>query len=236
MKEMIVILCLLAMGFVSCEEIGLEENSNTITYLGFEKDCTKDSVAVSFLFYPEGRVDYPLVLNILGKVPEQDAEYTLSVFKDSSTLDAKNYDLPEKFTFRKGLLTDTAYITLTNSEELSSGNFILWLQVDENDTFKKGPRVHQKIKLLVTDKVTRPVWWPEDDIVEWYYLGLYSDKKYELLLEVTHQADFGEASMTERRILALKLKRYVEEWNAAHPDDILMDEDNDQPMTIPVAG
>lgn len=236
MRETIIILCLMAIGFVACDEVGLEENSNTITYLGFEKDFTTDSIAVSFLFYPDGSVDYPVVLNILGKVLEADAEYTLSVIQDSTTLDAKNYKLPEKFTFRKGLLTDTAYIPLTNSAELSSGNFILWLQVDENDNFKKGPRVHQKIKMLVTDKVTRPAWWPEEDVVEWYYLGLYSDKKYELLLEVTDQADFGEASMAERRILALKLKRYVEEWNAAHPDDILMDEANNQPMTIPVAG
>lgn len=236
MKKFMIIFGLLAIGFVSCKEIGLEENSNTITYLSFTKDFSTDSVSVSFLFYPEDRVEYPLELNILGKVPEQDVEYRLSVIKDSTTLNEKNYDLPETFVFRKGYLTDTAYITLTNSAELKNGNFTLWLQVEENENFQKGPFLHQKLRIIVTDKITRPAWWPEEDVVQWYYLGLYSDKKYELLLEVTDQADFGEASMAERRILALKLKRYVEEWNAAHPDDILMDEENNQPMTIPVAG
>ena len=77
--------------------------------------------------------------------------------------------------------------------------------------------------LIFSDMLARPAWWTpmllengryDQNSVEYVYLGLYSDKKYLLLMEVTGVGDWTDLDDSERRIQALKLKRYLEKMKA----------------------
>lgn len=240
MRNIILYLSFAALLFTACEKIGLQENGNDITYLSFVKDYTQDSAFVSFMLYEKDEITFPVELKINGRVPTEDLEFRFSVVTDSTTLDAACYVLPEKYVYPAGKLTDTVYVQFSNAPELKEQIYRLWLSIDGMGHFEEGPRVNRMLKMIVCDRLNRPEFWkelPEDevDVIGWYYLGEYSDKKYELLLEVNDFVDFGAASWAERRFMALKLKRYIEQYNAEHPNDLLRDE-NGKLITVPIAG
>lgn len=247
MKTSIFILISCMIFLAACEEKGLLENSNDISYIYFSKDATKDSTSISFKFYDTDTIYAKIGVAIAGAVLKQDCEFSLSVDKEMSRLPEGKYIIPEKFTFRAGQFLDTVKIGLVNFPQLADEYIRLVLKVDETEHIKEGPVNNQRAIISVSDKVFQPEWWRVLDggdnfynIAEYFYVGLYSEKKMLMLLE---QVDEGvELDGFNRNMLrkyALKLKKAVEDFNN-DPENIakglvpLMDEENDEPMTIPV--
>ena len=89
-----------------------------------------------------------------------------------------------------------------------------------------------------------PEWWTRNDgdvnnpynIVEEWYLGRYSEKKYLMFLEELKKDGvvFDGKDMIILRKYALRLKNRIKDYNTQHPDEPMSDEYGK--MEIPVAG
>ena len=65
-----------------------------------EKLAVSDSTIISFFFYLEDEIQYPVEVAIAGKLPEKDMEFKVVVDEKKSNLPARLYDLPETFVFQ----------------------------------------------------------------------------------------------------------------------------------------
>ena len=217
----------------SCDERGFKTYDGE-NYLAFAKDFTKDSTIVSFFFHPgETELEVPLEITLAG-VPLTEAKtFTLSVVKDETDIDAENYLLKDNYTFRPGLVQDTIYIHVVNSAALKTKAFNLVLEIQENDDFIPGVSSFRKAKLVISDIAAKPDWWTST--IEKSYLGKYSDKKYQLLIDVTKVSDFSTCTPSEFTAYALQLKYYLQKHIDAGNLPIY-DEDNKENMKVTVIG
>ena len=106
MKKYILVLIALV-SLYSCDERGILENSNDVSYIYFTKNATNDSTSTSFFFYPEGDISVPVAMSLSGKMFDEDCSFKLEVVKEETTLDAANYDISGDFVFHKDRVADT---------------------------------------------------------------------------------------------------------------------------------
>lgn len=232
----------------SCEEKGLMVNSNDIAYLRFGKDMTKDTTTVSFMVYNEGEdAVIPIEVSIRGKVQDADLPFTVSVDKSRTTLPDHLFELPTDCKIRKGLLTDIIYVTLKNDPMLKENIKVLALQVDEEEGIKQGDRSYARALISVTDKLFKPDWWRINDIgsldspsnsVDWYYLGEYSEKKYDMFLDELKKDNvvFDGKDKQVLRKYALRLKNTLKDMNAGKNEEDWVKDENEVIISVPVAG
>lgn len=73
---------------------------------------------------------------------------------------------------------------------------------------------------------SKPLWWDKD--TEKVYLGTYSRKKYEALIQYGGEEalNFGELNSAQKRRCALRLKEAIEKYN--------LTEENGTKMTVPI--
>lgn len=250
MKPIIMMILLVLPFFYSCSEIGLTESTNDIAYISFVRDMTKDTTVVSFKTYTEDVIRIPLQVKLNGRYStDTPVEFTLSANLEKTTLPADKYAFDDKYVFSPGQETDTVYIELTNYPDLQDTTLQLCVQVDESDLVKRGDLDFQNAIVKVSDRLIRPTWWivwdglnywgePWFNIAEEHYLGAYSEKKYLMFLEELAKDDvqFDGSDRMVLRVYALRLKYRVKEYNDAHPGQPMWDEENNEEMTIPVAG
>ena len=231
MKNLLLIA--LTLFLFSCNERGFKMYDGE-NYLAFGKDFTKDSTIVSFFFYPgQSEIEVPLEGTLSGTPLTEAKTFSLAVVKDETDADGSNYLLAENYTFRPGRVRDTVYIHIVNSDLLKTKAFRLVLEIQGNDDFIPGVIPFRKAKLIISNIAAKPDWWTS--VVEKSYLGKYSDKKYQLLIEVTGISDFSECSSSEFTAYALKLKYYLQKHiDAGNPP--IYDEENNQNMTVTVIG
>ncbi len=242
------LICVIALVVISCEEQGLLVNNNEVSYLRFISDMTKDTTTVSFKTYNAGEdAVIPVEVSIRGKIQESDLFFTISVDESRTTLPQHLYMLPNECKIRKGLLTDTLYVTLKNDPILQSENRLLALQINEDGEIKQGDRLYSRALISVTDRLFKPDWWSVNDAgteqnpgnsAEWYYLGEYSQRKYELFLEVLKEDHvvFDGKNKQVLRKYALKLKNKLKEMNAGKEQEYWEKDENGLIITVPVAG
>lgn len=247
MKHCLVsVACLLALS--ACEEKDLLVNSNNTAYLRFANDMTKDTTTVSFKMYNAGEdAVIPIEVSISGKVQDGDLHFTVSADKERTTLDESLYELPSDCVIRHGLLKDTLYVKLKNSDELKTQTKFLALQVDETENVRRGDRSYSRAIIAVTDRLFKPSWWSVNDAgsddnpgnsVDWYYLGEYSEIKYQMFLEELKKDDvvFDGKDKQVLRKYALKLKNTLSNLNAGKDEADWVKDENGQVITVPVAG
>lgn len=233
---------------VSCEEEGLLVNDNTVSYLTFAKDMTKDTTTVSFQMYNEG-VDavVPIEVHISGRLQTEDLPFTVSIDEGRTTLDASLYELPSGCVVRGGMLADTIYVTLKNAPSLRTQTKILALKFDEREGVRTGDRHYARALITVTDRLFKPDWWSVNDAgteadpgnsVDWYYLGEYSETKYKMFLDELKKDNvtFDGSNKQVLRKYALRLKNTLATMNAGKPKEEWVKDENGVTITLPVAG
>lgn len=227
MKSVFYIIVVLFFVLSACSEQGFTEYEGSETYLYFEKNVEEDSTEMSFFFYLEDKVKIPVVMTVSGVPFEEDTDYSLAIDPKGTTAGAENYDIPEKFTFKAGTVTDTAYIYVINSADLKTETRTIKLKVVDNVNYKQGPTVNREARILIMDKASQPSWWEGD--IKKYYLGNYSQLKYELFMKVTHVSDLSGMHLSEVRLFAIEFKEWLEE-------NPTFDKDNNEQMQVPVVG
>lgn len=231
---------------LACSERDLGEFSGDVVYISFVKDASKDSTVFTFQTYPNGEIVAEVPVRIRGHWLTEARTFTVSVNPDSTDLPKTAYELPEVCEFAPGQEMDTIKIKfLNNFEDLKNKTYRLFLRIDESENVKQGEFAFRKAKFYVSDKLEKPIWWSRNDgtvgnpqnIVEQVYLGKYSVKKYKLFLDrlAEDNVSFDGTDMSVMKKYALRLKYWLEDFNANN-ETPMWDEDNNQPMQVPVAG
>lgn len=157
------------------------------------------------------------------------------------------YSLPTDCKIRKGLLKDTIYVVLKNDPTLKTETKRLELTIVESESVKLGNFVNSKAIVTVTDRLFKPRWWSVNDLgdpknpansVESFYLGRYSEKKYQLFLELLKKDNVvfdGSSQMMYK--YALKLKGKLIEMNGTSDESQwTVTDELGEVMRVPVAG
>lgn len=249
MKDNFYLLGILLLLFCNaCDEQNIEEFDNQIAFVQFFDDATKDTTFVTFKSYPDGNAEIPIIIKRFGRWDDEILKYRIGIDTNLSTLPLDMCDLPEDCLFDKYQEFDTLLVNLSYFDLLKDSVFQLVLRVEEDDIVKEGVLPYRRSIIRVTDKLLKPKWWTvlnggyaghyTFNVAEVYYLGKYSEKKYLMFIEELNKdgAVFDGTNLSVLRIYSLRLKYRIEEYNRLHPNDMMYDEENNEYMTIPVAG
>lgn len=190
-----------------------------------EKSAVSDSTIISFFFYLEDDIQYPVEVAIAGKLLEKDIEFKVAVDEEKSNLPARLYDVPETFVFHRNRVKDTICIGLKNDPILLEQQYALTLRIISTGSLAAPGDLHGWRLLKVCDIAERPAWWVENPI-EWFYLGTYSRKKYEKFMEVTGIYDLTGMDLGKVRLLTLQFQHWLDDQNPK-----IIDEDGNEMKT-----
>lgn len=221
---------------IGCEkkDIGLFGNEHYVYFTTEEEgfhasNATTDSTIVSFFFYMKDDIQYPIEVGLTGQSLDQNTKFKIVADKAKSDLPERLYDIPEFFEFTVGKVTDTIYIRLKNDPMLLERQYTLKLDIVDYGELRTHKGVNGRRILKVCDIAAKPSWWVTNPI-EWYYLGEYSRKKYELFMQVTGVSDLGSLGEGKIRLLTLEFQHWLDSQNPK----ILEDDGNE--MTTEVIG
>ncbi len=218
MKKSLILSMALGLAFTACskEEVPIydAEKSNFILFTYPEESYS----IFSFSFHPEveanGSIEIAVPIEIMGMAKDYDREYKVTVVDTMTTAkQGVHFELPEKCIFRAGQYVDTLFVKLYRKADLKTEELKFALRLENSSDFYAGQPEYRTNLFYINDMMSQPEWW--DSSVNNYFLGYYSNKKYELLIRVTGVSDWTGVSDGERKVLALKLKRYLAAEKAA---------------------
>lgn len=212
------------------EEVQLYSGEQYVQFIG----SVQDTIVFSFFFYPgQSEVQVPLPVKLVGFMPDKDLEYTIAVHQEGTTAAAEHFTIPSSFTFRKGLLRDTAYITVKNRPNLATNEVRLAFYIKDGTELQAGQSEYAYRVIKLSDRVSKPVWW--DANMDRFYLGNYSELKFRKFMEVTGVGDLTTYSDPERRVLMLRFKYYLIEMKE-NGTPLLLEDGSDMLASVPLIG
>ncbi|MDR1274130.1 MAG: DUF4843 domain-containing protein [Odoribacteraceae bacterium] len=231
-KEIITLLAAALLGLSSCQEAGIPLYSGE-NYIQVVKNLTVDSTTVAFLLAPGAtELDSFLIVKTTGSGYPGETPYEISIDRQLTTaVEGTHFKLPTTTAFKPGAMRDTLPVTFYRTPDMKTRSFRLVLRVEENEAFKPGQLQYRHKVFVMHDKIARPDWWTAATT----YLGVYSDLKYQTLIDATGVADLTGASPSEMRVRALQLKYWLEEYKATHDGRPLTEENGDE-VTVPING
>ncbi|MEG1738193.1 MAG: DUF4843 domain-containing protein [Odoribacter sp.] len=228
MKPLFYILSLTLLLLAACSEEQITSyNDEHFVYFVTNEEAEEvaDSTNVSFFFYSEDDIRYPLVVGLTGQPFEKDTKFRVEVDKEKTDLPKNLYDLPETFTFAANQVQDTVYVSLKNNAILQNKRYTLKIDIVDYEGIRTHRGKNGQRTLKVSDIAEKPDWWVENPI-EWNYLGIYSRKKYELFLQVTGVGNLKGMDLGKVRILTLEFQHWLDSQNPK-----ILDEDGNEMKT-----
>ena len=214
----------LALAIVGCKpsEIGTFGEERFI-YFNPEKEYEYN---YSFL-YAKGKDEVDLVIPIkyAGRLYNDQKEYKVIAGEGSTAVENTDFRLAEKMSFKGASYEDQLVVTLLKTDAIKDKKLDLILEFVTNENFQARSKIANKYKITFTSMITKPSWWDEE--IDQFYLGEYSDKKFELFVHNIYDGDYGALSSEEKLQFAQSFKA----WLAAHPEDAM---DNGTLITVPV--
>lgn len=221
-----------ALLITSCKREGIQSYSGDqyVQFIGSEQD----TVLMSFFFHPgKSEVQIPFPVRMVGLMPERDLEYTIAVHEEPTTARSEHFTIPSSFSFRKGLMQDTAYITVKNTPDLATHDFILAIYIKDGPDLLAGQSEYAYRVIKLNDRVSKPDWW--DANMDRFYLGTYSELKFRKFMEVTGVGDLTAYSDPERRVYMLQFKYYLIEMKD-NGTPVLLEDGSDMLASVPLIG
>ena len=223
MKKLYLFVVLLLWVAAACQRDDIM-TYHAVDYIQFERNLA-DSSLCTFLPCPDvEQLRFPVVVEVVGLTSAQDREYKVEVIDEFTTVSAGNYDLPERFVMKARTVKDTVWIVFKNSRELKEKPRRLTIRLAETDGFTLGQIEHRGNIINVSDVVTKPDWW--NAIIDYYFLGTYSDKKYRLFIQETGILDMNPNDLNECRYYTLIFKNYLKKKKDANTP--VLEDDNSE--------
>ena len=233
-----IIISLLSITFLwclSCQEDTIDTYDPTgVNYVQFAR-AGQDSMTVSFALSPSSVLTLDsLVLVRMSSLPYSDGRsYKIVVDPEFTTAqEGVHFRLPATTSFKAGEVTDSLAITFLRHPDMKNNRFRLVLRIEKNEHFGVGQIDFLYKVIWVHDQLSQPAWWTTS--IANSYLGAYSDKKFQFLIDVTEVSDLTDATPSVLRVTALQLKYYLEA--AAAAGNPVYDEANNEYMSVPVSG
>jgi hypothetical protein len=229
--------CLLA-AFVllfmyGCEQQGIPTYNDMTSnrYVYFYRLWT-DSTETSFFFYPgQTEVLYPVSVRSTG-TSDKDETYKIELVPEYTTAPAGTYEIPENPVMRAGRAIDTCYIKLKMVDILNTQKVRLRIRVQDSENFLAGRTEYREAIIWFHNIIAKPAWWTAN--VTSYYLGVYSDEKYRLFLDVVG-VDLRGANDNQLRNYSLLFKKYLTDQKNKVPPETVYEKDGNE-MIVPVLG
>lgn len=236
--------------FTACQEDELQlwGSSHHIYFEKFYKDAIApgkeraDSTLASFFFYTDdvNDLDAKLVVNMSGRLLENDIPFKLKVVDEMTTANAGEYTLQDQYVFRAHHVNDTATnqrdtisIKMHRSARLKDmpNGVRLTVELVPMGDLKLGQTERTRAIIILTRDAVKPEWW--DAEITNNLFGEYSSKKYKLfLLYIDPKATLNADMLKNTPYKAIQLVRLFKKWLIEHPDQAI--EENGNPMTVNV--
>ncbi|MBO9632090.1 MAG: DUF4843 domain-containing protein [Chitinophagaceae bacterium] len=193
----------------------------------------RDSVSLSFFYHPgKDEVKLAMPVKLLGPLLTEDQAYQLEAMPAEGDATTANYSLQTQV-FKKGVVKDTAWVTLKKTPELDTKDLRLVLKVTGNKELTPGQTDNIYKVIRITAKVSKPSWW--DSNMDIYYMGRYSEKKFRLFMDVTGVGDLTPYDNNQRLIYMLQFKYYLIEQKT-NGTPVFMEDGADMLSTVPLLG
>jgi len=197
-------------------------------------DPYTDTMSVAFFLTPLlDTLQVRIPVKYIGEQSTEDIAIGFEVNAKETTADADVYQFRSNPVLRKGLATDTLYLSVYKKQNLKGKEALLVIDLKQTDRLTVGETIKSRKVLRLSDKITRPKWW--DALIENTYLGKYSDKKYRTFIEVTGEGDLEPYTIEQKRDLMLQFKYYlIDKVDKGTP--VLEDDGKDMLSTVPLIG
>lgn len=179
-------------------------------------------------------------LYTVGQVADHDRAYKLmqetvpgqkNAVADVHYIGFQNTAMAPVYVMKAGQHHVRVPIVLLRDKTLKEQEVVLKFKIVDNENFKEGSASNSWRKLVFSDKLSRPEAW--DVAMEDYYLGKYSVRKHEFMIEVTgklwNQAFFEEvmplSSVMDYWMIILR--RALADYNQDHGEPLRDPETNE---------
>lgn len=204
LQKLSILVLLLSLFACKQQEVMMFEGEN---YIQFNKSI-KDSLTCSFLSDPDADFKlFPIVMDVVGKPSPNERKVKLSVINELSTANSSHYKIDQEATFRANRVSDTLWVKVFNTPDLKNKAVKIVYTLQNNNDFKVGEFNYSIGVLYFTNRLARPAWWNEDVVDD--YLGEYSDKKYQLFIDLTKKVDIDPDNSVEVLECTMLLKNYL---------------------------
>ena len=190
-----------------------------------------DSLIFSFAVYPSTLLEQPMTMTlyVMGEAAATDRTVKLEVDAAQTTAASTQYTLPTEVTIPAGAFEATFDVTLKRTSDLTSKAVALYFKVAESSDFKAGVNEQNHFLIKWNDILGKPKNW-DTELTEFF--GDYSLTKYRFIIDTLGFGDFGgDMTWSELMNYKIRMKTALSEYNEAHPDAPLTDE-NGQLVTF----
>ncbi|TDQ78125.1 DUF4843 domain-containing protein [Sphingobacterium yanglingense] len=228
--------------FFSCkknDQAPFFDANTSISISGDKQQGTKaDSLVYSFAVQPSSLQETNIKIHVrtVGNIVDSDREFSLVINPTLTTAEDAEFEFPKVFTMPANASTTTINVKIKRSERLKATNAKLVIDVAENKEFKPAPIFKSltdpyqtnRFSIVWTDVLTKPAEW-DDGVYFLYMFGEWSKTKHQLIIDATGRASYTDLVPFEEEWYAIlaKSSAWLAEYNAAHPDDPLVDEHGD---------
>ena len=193
-----------------------------------------DTLTVSFFLHPgKPELTVSMPLKMVGFLTKSDFSYQIKVDDTATNALAKNYSIPSSFSFGNSRSVDTARITIKNSPELKTKEYLLAVVIVSGSDAEAGQKAYSRKLIKINDIISRPDWW--DGNVEARLLGPYTDKKFRTFIQALGMGDLTPFPPVVQSEYFRQFKYYLIRLKDAGTP-VLEDDGTDMLSTVPIAG
>ena len=211
--------CLTSVTLNSCDQNDYLQYDENQAYVGFAyPSYGNDSIVYSFALHPNVEEDIVKVpIKLFGFAASQDREVGVEVIESESTAkDGVDFVIEQK-RMEANAYKDSLIVKIKKSAEVETKDLVVKLRLCGNDLFAAAPIDAETFRIILTSKLAKPTGWP---------FGDYSVIKHKFVIQTIGIATGYEKWSTSDRIRYQGiLTQALYEYNKAHPNDPLKDED-----------
>lgn len=211
--------CLTSVTLNSCDQNDYLQYDENQAYVGFAyPSYGNDSIVYSFALHPNVEEDIVKVpMKLFGYAASQDREVGVEVIESESTAKEGVDFVIEQKRMEANAYKDSLVVKIKKSAEVETKDLVVKLRLCGNGLFAAAPIDAESFRIILTSKLTEPTGWP---------FGDYSVIKHKFVIQTIGIATGYEKWSTSDRIRYQGiLTQALYEYNKAHPNDPLKDED-----------
>lgn len=210
--------CLTSVTLNSCNQNDYLQYDENQAYVGFAyPSYGNDSIVYSFALHPNVEEDIVKVpMKLFGYAASQDREVGVEVIESVSTAKEGVDFVIEQKRMEANAYKDSLVVKIKKSAEVETKDLVVKLRLCGNGLFAAAPIDAESFRIILTSKLTEPTGWP---------FGDYSVIKHKFVIQTIGIATGYEKWSTSDRIRYQGiLTQALYEYNKAHPNDPLKDE------------
>ena len=176
-----------------------------------------DSIVYSFALHPGVEEDIVKIpLRLIGLASAQDREIGVETIEKESTAKAGTDYMIERSKFKANAYVDSLVVRVKKSAEVETKDLMVRFRLCGNSQFTAAPINAETFRIILTSELAQPTGWP---------FGDYSVIKHKFVIQTIGIAtDYDKWSTSDLVHYKSVLSQALYEYNKAHPDDFLKDE------------